>query len=133
MFHQVIDFFNKSINNLIILAIGLLDFIFLFKSRKKTVAIIILAFILVLITVRFMIFIHPEKEEFTGTYIEYSYMRGRNSFAFDAGDQTPYKLFYTTLREAQFLQDRLLKGTKYTFFYEARSKRIYVDTIIEAD
>ena len=133
MLHQIIDFFNKSINNLILLAIGLLDFIYLLKSRKKIVAIIILAFILVLIIVRFMIFIHPEKAEFTVTYIEYSYVRGRNSFVFDEGDQTPYKVFYTTLREAQFLQDRLLKGEKYTFSYEARSKHIYVDTIIETD
>ena len=133
MFHQIIEFLSKSKHSLLILALGLLDFIYLLKSKKKITAIIILVFILVVVTVRFMIFLHPEKAEFTGTYIEYSYMRRRNSFVFDTGDQTPHKIFYTTLREAQFLQDRLLKGANYTFSYETRSRRIYVDTIIEAD
>ena len=69
MLRQIIDFFTKSVPNLVLLAFGLFDFICLFRSRKKTAAILILVFILVLISVRFVIYIHPEKAEFTGEYL----------------------------------------------------------------
>ena len=133
MLRQIIDFFTKSVPNLVLLAFGLFDFICLFRSRKKTAAILILVFILVLISVRFVIYIHPEKAEFTGEYLRYSFTRGRNEFVFDAVDQEPHRVFYSALREAQLLKERLVKGVTYTFTYEKRTKRIYIDTITEAE